>query len=60
MHPEMARGGLRLSFFVILCAGFLTAMTEPGTAEFIVSVLALATGAAAAALIAYAVRRAAR
>lgn len=60
MNPQMAKAGLGLGFFVIVAAALILPLQAPGSAEFVVTVLALIVGIVMVAVIAFAIRRLSR
>lgn len=60
MPPEMGRSFFRIAFFVTLVSAALLPFLTPGTAEFVVDVLALGVGLVFVGLVAFFARRSAR
>lgn len=60
MSPEMGRAFFRIAFFVTFVSAALLPFLSPGTAEFVVDVLALGVGLVFIAAIALIVRWSAR
>ncbi len=60
MNPQMAKAGLGLGFFVIVAAALILPLQAPGSAEFVVTVLALIVGIVMVAVVAFAIRRLSR
>ncbi len=60
MHPEAGRGAFRLALFISITAAALLVASPRGTAEFVVSALALVVGLLLLALVALVVRRTSR
>ena len=56
MPPEMGRSFFRIAFFVTLVSGVLLPFLTPGTAEFVVDVLALGVGLVFMGLVAFLAR----
>ena len=56
MSPEMGRGVFRIAFFVTFVSAALLPFLTPGSAEFVVNVLALGIGLIFIAVIAAMVR----
>jgi hypothetical protein len=60
MPPEMGRAFFRIAFFVTLVSAALLPFLSPGTAEFVVDLLALGVGLVFIGIIAFFARRSAR
>lgn len=60
MPPEMGRSFFRIAFFVTLVSAVLLFFLTPGTAEFVVDVLALIVGLIFIAAVAFLARWSAR
>ena len=60
MSPEMGRAFFRIAFFVTFVSAALLPFLSPGTAEFVVDVVALGVGLAFIGAIALVVRWSAR
>ena len=60
MSPEMGRAFFRIAFFVTFVSAALLPFLSPGTAEFVVDVIALGVGLVFIAVIALVVRWSAR
>ncbi|MDI7277529.1 MAG: hypothetical protein QME94_16245 [Anaerolineae bacterium] len=60
MSGQAARAGLGLAFFVAVASALVLPLQVPGSAEFVVTVLALAVGLVSAGAIAFVIRRLAR
>ncbi|HHE71031.1 MAG TPA: hypothetical protein ENL34_01945 [Chloroflexi bacterium] len=58
--PELGRAGFRIAFFMILVSCGLLLLTQPGSAEFVVSSVALGIGLVFALAIVVLVRRSVR
>ena len=56
MSPEMGKSFFRIAFFITLVSAALLPFLTPGTAEFVVDVLALGVGLVFIAVIAFAAR----
>ena len=56
MSPEMGKSFFRIAFFITLVSAALLPFLTPGTAEFVVDVLALGVGLMFIAVIAFAAR----
>ncbi len=52
MDPQIGRAGFRIAFYVVLVSGVLLFFVQPGTAEFVVTVLSLGVGLLFASIIA--------
>lgn len=57
IDPNLGLGVFRIAIFIILVSGALLFFLEPGTANFIVDVLALFSGLALAGLVILLVRK---
>jgi len=57
MPPEMGRAFFRIAFFVALVSAVLLFFLTPGTAEFVVDVLALGVGLLFIGIIVFLARR---
>ena len=60
MPPEMGRSFFRIAFFVTLVSAALLFFLTPGTAEFVVDVLALGVGLLFIGIIVFLARRLSR
>jgi hypothetical protein len=60
MSPEMGRGFFRIAVFITVVSAALLPFLLPGTAEFVVDVLALIVGLIFLAIVAYLARRSGR
>lgn len=57
MPPEMGRAFFRIAFFVTFVSAALLPFLSPGTAEFVVDVLALGVGLVFMGVVAFVARR---
>ena len=57
MTPELGRAAFRIAFFITFVSAVLLLFIEPGTAEFVVDVLALSIGIIFIGIIAFFVRQ---
>lgn len=57
MNPQAAKAGLTLALFVAISSALILPLQPAGSAEFVVTTLALIVGLAGAAVIACAIRR---
>ncbi len=60
MNPEAAKAGLTVALFVAIAAALILPLETPGSAEFVVTVLALGIGILATGVIAFVIRRSSR
>ncbi len=60
MNPEAAKAGLTIALFVAIAAALILPLETPGSAEFVVTVLALGIGILATGVIAFVIRRSSR
>ncbi len=60
MNPEAAKAGLTVALFVAIAAALILPLETPGSAEFVVTVLALGIGILATGVIAFMIRRSSR
>ncbi len=60
MNPEAAKAGLTVALFVAIAAARILPLETPGSAEFVVTVLALGIGILATGVIAFVIRRSSR
>jgi hypothetical protein len=51
MDPQLGRGAFRIAFFIAFVALLMLLFVRPGTAEFVITVLALVIGVVFAAVI---------
>jgi len=57
MNPEAAKAGLTVALFVAVAAALILPLETPGSAEFVVTLLALGIGILATGVIAFVIRR---
>jgi preprotein translocase subunit Sss1 len=57
MNPEAAKAGLTVALFVAVASALILPLETPGSAEFVVNVLALGIGILATGVIAFVIRR---
>lgn len=57
MNPRAAKSGLTLALFVAVASALMLPLQPAGSAEFVVTALALVIGLAGTAVIAFAIRR---
>ncbi len=60
MNPEAAKAGLTVALFVAIAAALILPLETPGSAEFVVTLLALGIGILATGVIAFVIRRSSR
>ena len=60
MNPEAAKAGLTVALFVAVAAALILPLETPGSAEFVVTLLALGIGILATGVIAFVIRRSSR
>ncbi len=60
MNPEAAKAGLTVALFVAVAAALILPLEAPGSAEFVVTLLALGIGLLATGVIAFVIRRSSR
>ncbi len=60
MNPEAAKAGLTVALFVAIAAALILPLETPGSAEFVVTVLAWGIGLLATGVIAFVIRRSSR
>jgi preprotein translocase subunit Sss1 len=57
MNPEAGKAGLTVALFVAVAAALILPLETPGSAEFVVTLLALGIGILATGVIAFVIRR---
>ncbi len=60
MNPQAAKSGLALALFVVIASVLMLPLQAPGSAEFVVTVIALVVGLLSLGVIAFAIRRLSR
>jgi hypothetical protein len=60
MDPQIAKAGLAVGLFIIIAALLILPLQPAGSAEFVVTVMALGVGAAIVGVIAWVIRRLSR
>jgi preprotein translocase subunit Sss1 len=60
MNPQAAKAGLALGLFITVAALMMLPLEPPGSAEFIVTVLALGIGIVTTGVVAFVIRRLSR
>ncbi len=60
MNPEAAKAGLTVALFVAVAAALILPLEVPGSAEFVVTLLAFGIGILATGVIAFVIRRSSR
>lgn len=60
MNPQAAKAGLSLGLFIAIAALMVLPLESPGSAEFIVTLLALGIGIVTTGVIAFVIRRLSR
>ncbi len=60
MNPEAAKAGLTVALFIAIAAALILPLETPGSAEFVVTLLALGIGILATGVIAFVIRRSSR
>jgi hypothetical protein len=57
VNPQAAKAGLTLGLFIVIAALMILPLQSPGSAEFVVTVLALVIGLATTGVIAFVIKR---
>ncbi|HEY9076579.1 MAG TPA: hypothetical protein VIO61_08560 [Anaerolineaceae bacterium] len=57
MNPQVAKSALGAALFIVIASLFAVVMSQPGSAEFVISVLALGVGLITTGVVAYAIYR---
>lgn len=60
MNPQAAKAGLGMALFVVVASALVLPLQVPGSAEYVVTILALGAGLLGTGVIAYVIHRLAR